>query len=198
MMRILVTGVTGQIGSSLVPRLAGLGTAVAPTRSELDLANPAGIAERLEQISPHLIINCAAYTNVDKAEDERELAFTVNAESPEAIARWAAAHRVALVHLSTDYVFDGSGERPWREEDPTGPLSAYGASKFAGEKSVQAASGPHLIVRTSWIYAAEGRNFLRTIASLALQRSDLWVVADQVGDGRCRGSAGPDYRRSCQ
>ena len=180
-MRILVTGGTGQIGAALVPRLAGLGTVVAPNRSELDLTHPAEIAEQLDRISPHLIINCAAYTNVDKAEDERDLAFTVNAESPGVIARWAAAHRVPLVHLSTDYVFDGSGERPWREDDPTGPLSAYGASKLAGEKSVQAALGPHLIVRTSWIYAAEGRNFLRTIASLAAQRSELRVVADQVG-----------------
>ena len=145
------------------------------------MARPAEIADQLERISPHLIINCAGYTNVEKAEDERDLAFTVNAASPGAIAQWAAPHRVPLVHLSTDYVFDGSGDRPWREHDPTVPLSAYGASKLAGEKSVQAASGSHLIVRTSWIYAAEGRNFLRTIASLAAQRSELRVVADQVG-----------------
>jgi dTDP-4-dehydrorhamnose reductase len=180
-MRILVTGGTGQIGGALVPRLAGLGTVVAPSRSEVDLAHPAGIAEQLDRIWPNLIINSAAYTSVDSAEDERDLAFMVNAESPGAIARWAAARRVPLVQLSTDYVFDGSGDRPWREDDPTGPLSVYGASKLAGEKSVQAASGPHLIVRTSWVYSAQGRNFLRIVASLASQRSELKVVADQVG-----------------
>jgi dTDP-4-dehydrorhamnose reductase len=180
-MRILVTGGTGQIGAALLPRLAALGAIVAPNRAELDFARPSDLAAQLDRIAPHLIINCAAYTNVDAAEDERDLAYMVNAESPGIIARWAAAHRVPLVHLSSDYVFDGSGERPWREDDPSGPLSAYGASKLAGEQSVQAASGPHLIVRTSWIYAAQGRNFLRTIASLASQRSELRVVADQVG-----------------
>jgi len=180
-MRILVTGGSGQIGGALVRRFGDLGTVVAPNRSELDLTRPTAIVEQLERIAPDLIINCAAYTNVDQAEDERELAFLVNAEGPGAMAQWAAAKRVPLVHLSTDYVFDGSGQRPWREEDPTGPLSAYGASKLAGEKSVQAACGPHLIVRTSWIYAAQGRNFLRTIASLAAHRSELRVVADQVG-----------------
>jgi dTDP-4-dehydrorhamnose reductase len=154
---------------------------VAPNRAELDFARPSDLAEQLDRIAPHLIINCAAYTNVDAAEDERDLAFTVNAQSPGTIARWAAAHGAPLVHLSTDYVFDGSGDRLWREDDPTGPLSVYGASKLEGEKSVRAASGPHLIVRTSWIYAAHGRNFLRTIASLASQRPELRVVADQVG-----------------
>jgi dTDP-4-dehydrorhamnose reductase len=180
-MRILVTGGTGQIGQALVPRLAGRGTVLAMSRAELDLARPAEIAGQLDRIAPDLIVNSAAYTNVDRAEDERELAFRVNDESPGAISRWSAAHRVPLVHLSTDYVFDGRGDRPWREDDPTGPLSAYGASKLAGEKSVQAASGPHLIVRTSWVYCAEGQNFLRTIASLAAQRAELRVVVDQVG-----------------
>jgi dTDP-4-dehydrorhamnose reductase len=153
---------------------------MAPNRAELDLAHPADIVQ-YDRISPNLIINSAAYTSVDSAEDERDLVFTVNAESPGAIARWAAARGAPMVHLSTDYVFDGSGDQPWREDDPTGPLSAYGASKLAGEKSVQAASGPHLIVRTSWVYSAHGRNFLRTLASLAAQRPELRIVADQVG-----------------
>jgi dTDP-4-dehydrorhamnose reductase len=106
------------------------------------MGRPTAIVEQLKRISPDLIINCAAYTNVDRAEDEREMAFIVNAESPGAIARWAAAHRVPLVHLSTDFVFDGSGERPWREEDPTGPLSAYGASKLAGENQYRPPADP--------------------------------------------------------
>jgi dTDP-4-dehydrorhamnose reductase len=178
MMRILVTGGTGQIGGALVPQLAGLGIVMAPNRAEFDLAHPADIAQYLDQISPNLIINSAAYTSVDSAEDERDLAFAVNAESTGAIARWAAARHVPLVQLSTDYVFDGSSDRPWRADDPTGRLSVYGASKLAGEKSVQATCR---LVRTSWIYAVEGRNFLRTIASLASQRSELRVVVDQVG-----------------
>jgi dTDP-4-dehydrorhamnose reductase len=154
---------------------------LATDRKQLDLSQPSGIAPALNQLAPDMIVNPAAYTAVDRAEDERELAFTVNAESPGVMARWAAKRGVPLVQLSTDYVFDGSGERPWREHDPTGPLSVYGASKLAGEKAVQAASGIHLIVRTSWVYAATGNNFLRTIARLARERAELRVVDDQVG-----------------
>ena len=132
-------------------------------------------------MAPNLIINPAAYTAVDRAEDERELAFAVNAEAPAAIARWAARNRVPLLHFSTDYVFDGEGETPWREDSQTAPLSVYGASKLAGEKGIRAAGGPHLIVRTSWVYAADGANFLRTIARLARERTEIRVVADQVG-----------------
>ncbi len=132
-------------------------------------------------MAPDLIVNPAAYTAVDRAEDERALAFLINAEAPGAIARWAARRGVPLVHFSTDYVFDGSGARPWREDDPTAPLSAYGASKLAGEDAIRATSGPHLIVRTSWVYAARGTNFLRTIARLARERGELRIVADQVG-----------------
>jgi len=180
-MRILVTGVSGQVGGALVPRLQSLGTVLAADRKQLDLSRPATIPDELERLAPNLIINAAAYTAVDQAEDERDLAFTVNAEGPGVMATWAAVRDIPFVQLSTDYVFDGSGDRPWREDDPTGPLSVYGESKRAGEKAVQAASGAHLIVRTSWVYAAEGNNFLRTIARIARERAELRVVHDQVG-----------------
>jgi len=180
-MRVLVTGVTGQIGGALVSRLAGEHELIAAARDSLDLSVPAAIAGRLDELAPELIINPAAYTAVDRAEDEHDLAFRINAEAPGAIARWAAERRVPLIHFSTDYVYDGSGTRPWREDDPTGPLSVYGASKLAGEDAVRATSAPHLIVRTSWVYAARGANFLRTIARLARERAELRVVADQIG-----------------
>jgi dTDP-4-dehydrorhamnose reductase len=200
-MRILVTGVTGQVGGALVEALRPLGTVIPVDRAQLDLSRPDGIAAALDTFAPDLIINPAAYTSVDRAEDEREVAFRINAEAPGAIARWAAGHRgvagaaprrsgpaemrmgdgVPLIHFSTDYVFDGSGTRPWREDDPTEPLSVYGASKRAGEEAVRAAGGPHLIIRTSWVYAATGANFLRTIARLARERTELRIVADQFG-----------------
>src|SRR5882724_10064688 len=145
-MRILITGVTGQLGSSLVKSLSSAGFVVAAPRAVLDLAQPHVIPDELEHLAPDLVVNPAAYTAVDRAEDERELAFRINAEAPRAIARWAAARGVPLVHFSTDYVFDGSGERPWREDDRTAPLSAYGASKVAGEDAVRAAGGAHLII----------------------------------------------------
>jgi len=180
-MRIMVTGVTGQVGGALLKVLAPAGTVVAADRSALDLARPERIAAALDRVAPDLIINPAAYTAVDRAEDERELAFLVNAEAPAAIAAWAAGRSVPLLHFSTDYVFDGAGHRPWREDDPTNPLSVYGASKLAGEQAVRSAGGPHLIIRTSWVYAASGVNFLRTIARLAKERRELRIVADQYG-----------------
>jgi dTDP-4-dehydrorhamnose reductase len=149
--------------------------------AEFDLSKPEALADRLDGFSPDLIINPAAYTAVDRAEDERELAFLINARGPGAIAQWAAKHRVPLVHFSTDYVFDGSGETPWREDSVTGPLSVYGASKLAGDTAIRAAGGAHLIARTSWVYAAKGANFLRTIARLASERKELRIVADQIG-----------------
>jgi dTDP-4-dehydrorhamnose reductase len=154
---------------------------IAANRDLLDLSRPTAIVGRLDALAPDFIINPAAYTAVDRAEDEHELAHRVNAEAPGAMAQWAAGRGVPLIHFSTDYVFDGSGTRPWREDDPTGPLSVYGASKLAGEEAVRAAGGPHLIVRTSWVYAAQGANFLRTIARLARERTELRIVADQFG-----------------
>ena len=180
-MRILVTGVSGQVGGALVERLRSGGTIIAADRTLLDLARSDEIPAALDRMAPDLIINPAAYTAVDRAEDEAALAFRVNGEAPGALARWAAGRAVPLMHFSTDYVFDGSGARPWREDDPTGPLSVYGASKLAGEDAVRAAGPPHLVIRTSWVYAAQGANFLRTIARLARERAELRIVADQFG-----------------
>jgi dTDP-4-dehydrorhamnose reductase len=180
-MRILVTGVTGQVGKTLIKRLYRLGDVVPADRSVLNLAEPGTLPEALDRLSPDLIVNPAAYTAVDRAEDERELAFIVNAEAPGVMARWASRMQIPLVHFSTDYVFDGQGETPWHENSPPAPLSAYGASKLAGEEAIRAGNGPHLIVRTSWVYAATGVNFLRTIARLACERTELKIVADQIG-----------------
>lgn len=180
-MRILVTGVTGQVGGALLAPLGTLGTVLAADERGLDLSQTQAIGDTLDRLAPDLIINPAAYTAVDRAEDEIELAYKVNAEAPAVIAHWAAAHDVPLVHFSTDYVFDGSGEHRWREDSPTGPLSVYGASKLAGETAIREVNGSHLIVRTSWVYAAKGANFLRTIARLARERKELQIVADQIG-----------------
>jgi dTDP-4-dehydrorhamnose reductase len=169
------------VGGALVERLRSLGSIVAADRAMLDLARPDEMPAALDRIAPDLIINPAAYTAVDRAEDEVDLAFRVNAEAPGALARWAAGRGVPLIHFSTDYVFNGAGSRPWREDDPTGPLSVYGASKLAGEDAVRAAGGAHLVIRTSWVYAAQGANFLRTIARLARERPELRIVADQFG-----------------
>jgi dTDP-4-dehydrorhamnose reductase len=180
-MRILLTGVSGQVGRALQEPLAEFGTVIAADRGLMDLSRPSTLSRLLDSIEPDLIVNPAAYTAVDLAEDETALAFRVNAEAPAVLAAWAAPRRVPLLHLSTDYVFDGSGDRPWREDDATGPLSVYGASKLAGEQGIAAAGGPHLILRTSWVYDATGKNFLRTIARLAAEREELRIVADQVG-----------------
>ena len=180
-MRILVTGATGQLGAALIDRLASLGPIIATDRAVLDLAKPESIPGTLDHLAPDIIINSAAYTGVDKAEGESEIALLVNAKAPGIMARWAARTSVPMIHFSTDYVFDGSGERPWSEGDATRPLSVYGASKLSGEEQIRAASGCFLIVRTSWVYAAKGTNFLRTIARLARCRTELRVVADQIG-----------------
>jgi len=180
-MKILLTGAGGQVGGALRRLLQDRADIVAPTRETFDLSQPAGLAEKLDTIAPDLIINPAAYTAVDRAEDEREMAFRVNAESPGVMAQWAARRRVPLVHFSTDYVFDGSGERPWREDSAPHPLSVYGESKLAGDRAIAGAGGPHLIARTSWVYAATGANFLKTIVRLAGEREELRIVADQIG-----------------
>ncbi|OKO73841.1 dTDP-4-dehydrorhamnose reductase [Bradyrhizobium sp. AS23.2] len=180
-MRILVTGTSGQVGGALLPLLEGQGSVLGPKRDAFDLSRPETLGETLDALRPDLIVNPAAYTAVDRAEDERELAFRVNAEAPAAMAKWAARHGVPMIHVSTDYVFDGSGTAPWREDSAPNPLSVYGASKLAGDQAIIAAAPAHLIVRTSWVYAAKGANFLNTIIRLAREREELRVVADQVG-----------------
>ncbi|MGY8667462.1 dTDP-4-dehydrorhamnose reductase [Bradyrhizobium sp. UFLA05-109] len=180
-MRILLTGTAGQVGSALLPLLQTWATVVTPAREEFDLSRPGELAAKLDDLKPDLIVNPAAYTAVDKAEDEPELARRINSEAPAFIAQWAARHHVPLIHFSTDYVFNGSGSVPWREDSATGPLSVYGASKLAGDTAIAASGAPHLIVRTSWVYAASGANFLKTIARLAKERKELRIVADQIG-----------------
>jgi dTDP-4-dehydrorhamnose reductase len=179
-MRIVVTGVSGQVGAALVARFHKEDV-IPANRSLIDLAQPNNIAAVLEKLDPAIIINAAAYTAVDQAESERELARVVNSVAPGVIARWASAKGVPLIHFSTDYVFDGHGQAPLGEDDATGPLSVYGRTKLDGEDAVRAAGSISLIVRTSWVYAATGKNFLRTIARLAREREQLRIVADQIG-----------------
>jgi dTDP-4-dehydrorhamnose reductase len=179
--RILLTGPRGQIGWELERALLPLGEACALARDRLDLADPDAIAQRCGEIRPRVIVNAAAYTAVDKAETEKELAFQINATAPGVLAAQAKRIGALLVHFSTDYVFDGTLERPYLEDDAAVPVNAYGASKLAGEQAIEASGGDFLILRTSWVYAGRGTNFLRTILRLAREREVLSVVSDQVG-----------------
>ena len=185
-MRILLLGCKGQVGWELQRSLAPLGTLLAcdfDSGGELkaDFADTAALAALVRRVQPQLVVNAAAHTAVDKAESEPELARTINAEAPGVIAREAAALGALLVHYSTDYVFDGSGDTPRDEEAPTGPLSVYGRTKLEGEQRIRASGCRHLILRTSWVYAARGGNFARTMLRLAAERDQLKVIADQVG-----------------
>lgn len=179
-MRILLTGSSGQVGGALRPLLAALGELHAPSEQELDLASPDSVAGMVRTVKPQLIVNPAAYTAVDEAESRREHAFAVNARGPEVFAAEARRLGALLVHFSTDYVFDGSKEGPYVEDDPAGPLGVYGASKLAGEQAVAAAGGRYLIFRTSWIYARQGRSFLTAMLGRA-DSPELRIVDDQRG-----------------
>ena len=180
-MRILVTGVSGQVGHDLLRTLAPLGEVIGLDREALDLASPDAIRAVVRQFSPTLIFNPAAYTAVDRAESEPEQAMRINGIAPGVLGEEAARSGAWLLHYSTDYVFDGSGTRPWREDDPTGPLGVYGRTKLAGEQAVAASGCRHLILRTSWVYSLRGRNFLSTMHRLATERDELRVVDDQIG-----------------
>jgi dTDP-4-dehydrorhamnose reductase len=180
-MKILLTGSSGQVGYELERSLQGLGEVVAADRSRMDLADLDQVRAVIRAVQPGLIVNPAAYTAVDKAESEPELAFRINAEAPGVMAEEAKKLGAALVHYSTDYVFPGDDPAPRVEHDATGPINVYGASKLAGEQAIAAAGVPHLIFRTSWVYGMRGKNFLLTMLKLARERDELRIVADQHG-----------------
>ena len=185
-MRILLLGKDGQVGWELQRALAPLGEVVAPGRDDTgslagDLGRPEALAGTVRTVAPDVIVNAAAYTAVDRAESEPEAAHAINALAPGVLAREAASLGAWLVHYSTDYVFDGSGNDPWAEDSPTGPLNVYGRTKLEGERHIRASGCRHLIFRTSWVYAARGGNFARTMLRLAEERDSLRVIDDQFG-----------------
>ncbi|PLY39450.1 dTDP-4-dehydrorhamnose reductase [Janthinobacterium sp. ROICE36] len=181
MSRILITGKNGQVGYELERSLQGLGEIIALDRSQMDLADLDQVRDVIRRIKPTLIVNPAAYTAVDKAESEPELALRINGEAPGVMAEEAKKLGAAMIHYSTDYVFDGSKDGPYVETDPTCPINAYGSSKLAGEQAIKATGIPHLILRTSWVYSTHGKNFLLTMLRLAKEREELSIVSDQFG-----------------
>jgi dTDP-4-dehydrorhamnose reductase len=178
---ILVTGVNGQVGFELARSLQGLGRVVAVDRSVVDLSNPDQIRAVVREIRPDLIVNPAAYTAVDKAEAEFDLAMRINGEAPGILAEEAKKLGAALIHYSTDYVFNGEKQGAYVEDDPTDPQNAYGRTKLAGEQAIEATGVDHLVFRTSWVYGGRGKNFLLTMLRLGAERPELKVVADQFG-----------------
>jgi dTDP-4-dehydrorhamnose reductase len=180
-LRILVTGATGQVGWQLQRTLAPLGEIIARTRNQLDLSNPDATGKYVRELAPNIVVNAAAYTAVDKAESEHDLAQAVNAVTPGRIAEELARTGGLLVHYSTDYVFDGFKAGPYVEDDPTAPLSVYGETKLLGEQEIAASGCPYIILRTSWVYDTRGKNFLRTVLRLAHEREELRMVSDQYG-----------------
>ncbi|MBI1904813.1 MAG: dTDP-4-dehydrorhamnose reductase [Rhodocyclales bacterium] len=180
-MKLLVTGANGQVGYELVRSLMPLGEVVALTRGDCDLTRPEAIARAIGAHKPDVIVNAAAYTAVDRAESEEDLATRINGEAPRALALAARSVGALLLHYSTDYVFDGDKDTPWDETDPVSPLNAYGRSKLAGERAIMASGADFIILRTTWVFAARGANFVRTMLRLGRERETLKVVADQFG-----------------
>lgn len=189
-MRVLLTGAAGQLGQELLPCLQALGEVARVDRAvaehdretlRQDLGDLNRVEILLNRTRPELIVNAAAYTAVDRAEEDSVAAFRLNAELPGCLARWSRRNGCLLVHYSTDYVFSGASERPWREADPTGPLNTYGESKLAGEWAIADSGCRHLVLRTSWVYSGHGNNFVLTMLRLARERPSLSIVADQVG-----------------
>lgn len=187
-MKGLVLGKTGQVGTCLASRLRSLESVTFVDRGQVDLARPETVTRAIETLRPDVVINAAAYTAVDKAEEEPDLARAVNAEAPAAMAKACATTGAWLIHYSTDYVFDGSASEPYREDDAVAPINVYGRTKLAGEEAVRQAHDRHLIFRTSWVYSNHGRNFLNTMLRLAGERDELNVVQDQVGAPTYAGS----------
>jgi dTDP-4-dehydrorhamnose reductase len=179
--RILLTGKTGQVGAELLALLPRLGEVVACDRRELDLSNPGHIRRAIRDVQPTVIVNAAAYTSVDQAEREEKKAHIINVEAPALMAEEAKRIGAALVHYSTDYVFDGSKGLLYEESDQPNPINVYGVTKLAGEQAIRAAGVPHLIFRTAWVYGTRGHNFLLTILRLGTEREELRIVRDQFG-----------------
>jgi dTDP-4-dehydrorhamnose reductase len=180
-MKILVTGKNGQVGHELMRSLAPLGKVVGVDVKECDLAQSAAINALLERVRPDIIVNPAAYTEVDKAESEPTIAHAVNVQAPKLLARYASRHHIPIIHFSTDYVFDGKKEAPYNEDDEANPISVYGKTKWLGEEAVRKMAAKHIIIRTSWVFGSHGVNFLKTMLKLASQRDKLSVVSDQFG-----------------
>ncbi|NNB47085.1 dTDP-4-dehydrorhamnose reductase [Pseudomonas chlororaphis] len=180
-LKILISGQHGQVSQALQQRLGNQYELIVPGRGLLDLTNPDAIRQQVRSLRPQLIINAAAHTAVDQAESEPELAFAINASAPGVFAEEARELGIPLIHYSTDYVFDGSKQAPYTEDDEPNPLSVYGQSKLAGERAIGAAGGEHLILRTSWVYSNTGKNFLLTMQRLLQEKPHLRVVADQIG-----------------
>src|SRR5216684_728615 len=182
---ILLTGKNGQVGAELLRLLPQLGEVVALGHDQLDLSNPTDISRTIREVRPQLIVNAAAYTAVDQAETDETTARAVNGEAPGLMAEEAKKIGAVLVHYSTDYVFDGTKKAPYDEIDSINPINVYGKTKFAGEEAIRGTGVPHLIFRTSWVYATRGRNFLLTILRLATEREELRIISDQVGAPTC-------------
>lgn len=178
---ILILGANGQVGTELQRSFADTGEIMAWDRKTADLSKPEELRPLIAQLQPDVILNAAAYTAVDRAESEPELATMVNAVAPRVLAEEAARINALLVHYSTDYVFDGSKKSPWTEDDPANPLNVYGRTKLAGEQGIQDAGGRYLIFRTSWVYGPHGHNFLKTMLRLGSERDELKIVDDQYG-----------------